>query len=199
LPSVNGDINPDYTDYTNGTICHRPPGNPDNAHTITVGEAAVAAHLRHGDTVGACPDGEETSIPDVGAGVVIFFEEGDNIANIYGSCEGDNCSLIASIDITILVPVVGGEFEFDDNDNDDYSVIVYYLHPLTDGDNEYEGEDEDSNIFVFQINLFLGGEVASDNALLLVDSEGNLIAWADHSIWDNLAGFLAAFDIQLGS
>lgn len=38
------------------TICHRPPGNPDNAHTITVGEPAVQAHLRnHGDTLGPCP------------------------------------------------------------------------------------------------------------------------------------------------
>ncbi|HEY8210783.1 MAG TPA: hypothetical protein VIG99_25040 [Myxococcaceae bacterium] len=40
------------------TICHRPPGNPGNAHTITVGVGAVAAHLKHGDTLGACPSGE---------------------------------------------------------------------------------------------------------------------------------------------
>lgn len=36
------------------TICHIPPGNPDNAHEITVGEPAVPAHLAHGDTMGAC-------------------------------------------------------------------------------------------------------------------------------------------------
>jgi hypothetical protein len=36
------------------TLCHRPPGNPRNAHTITVGAAAVPAHLAHGDTLGAC-------------------------------------------------------------------------------------------------------------------------------------------------
>jgi len=36
-------------------ICHRPPGNPDNAHTICIGAPAVRAHLRHGDTVGECP------------------------------------------------------------------------------------------------------------------------------------------------
>jgi hypothetical protein len=35
-------------------ICHRPPGNPDNRHTLIVGESAVAAHLAHGDTIGAC-------------------------------------------------------------------------------------------------------------------------------------------------
>jgi hypothetical protein len=38
------------------TLCHRPPGNPANAHTISVGEPARAAHLRHGDQLGACPD-----------------------------------------------------------------------------------------------------------------------------------------------
>ena len=36
------------------TICHIPPGNPSNAQTITVGAAAVNAHLNHGDTLGAC-------------------------------------------------------------------------------------------------------------------------------------------------
>ena len=36
------------------TICHIPPGNPDNAHTIRVSENAVDAHLDHGDTLGEC-------------------------------------------------------------------------------------------------------------------------------------------------
>lgn len=35
-------------------ICHIPPGNPSNAQTITVGVAAVNAHLNHGDTLGPC-------------------------------------------------------------------------------------------------------------------------------------------------
>jgi hypothetical protein len=37
------------------TLCHCPPGNPNNCHTITVGSNAVNAHLNHGDTLGACP------------------------------------------------------------------------------------------------------------------------------------------------
>jgi hypothetical protein len=35
-------------------ICHIPPGNPDNAHTIRVNENAVDAHLDHGDYKGEC-------------------------------------------------------------------------------------------------------------------------------------------------
>jgi hypothetical protein len=36
------------------TICHRPPGNPDNAKTLSVGCSALEAHLGHGDTCGPC-------------------------------------------------------------------------------------------------------------------------------------------------
>ncbi len=45
------------------TICHVPPGNPDNAHTIVVGAAAVQAHLNHGDFEGEC-DGDEGASDD---------------------------------------------------------------------------------------------------------------------------------------
>ncbi len=35
-------------------ICHVPPGNPANAHSICVGQSAVSAHLAHGDALGRC-------------------------------------------------------------------------------------------------------------------------------------------------
>ena len=35
-------------------ICHVPPGNPSNFHTITIDDNAVQAHLAHGDLLGAC-------------------------------------------------------------------------------------------------------------------------------------------------
>jgi hypothetical protein len=38
-------------------VCHIPPGNPDNAHTINVSVNAVPAHLAHGDSLGACDEG----------------------------------------------------------------------------------------------------------------------------------------------
>jgi hypothetical protein len=43
------------------TICHIPPGNPGNAHTINVSGNAENAHLAHGDTLGECPDSDDDS------------------------------------------------------------------------------------------------------------------------------------------
>jgi hypothetical protein len=40
-------------------ICHFPPGNPDNEHTIVVDSSSVSAHQAHGDTLGSCPDGDD--------------------------------------------------------------------------------------------------------------------------------------------
>jgi hypothetical protein len=41
---------------TQVAICHVPPGNPDNPHTIMIGESAVPSHLANHplDRVGAC-------------------------------------------------------------------------------------------------------------------------------------------------
>jgi hypothetical protein len=37
------------------TICHIPPGNPENAHSITISVSALQTHLdQHGDSVGEC-------------------------------------------------------------------------------------------------------------------------------------------------
>ncbi len=39
------------------TICHIPPGNPENRHSITVGAPAVEAHVtNHGDSIGECEE-----------------------------------------------------------------------------------------------------------------------------------------------
>ena len=48
------------TDATCGNnkvlICHTPPGNPENAHTLCVNANSLAAHLAHGDVCGPCSD-----------------------------------------------------------------------------------------------------------------------------------------------
>jgi hypothetical protein len=48
-------LSPRLTESGKVVICHIPPGNPANRHTIEVGEPAVSAHLAHGDTLGTCP------------------------------------------------------------------------------------------------------------------------------------------------
>jgi hypothetical protein len=45
-------------------ICHLPPGNPTNWHTISVSENALDAHLAHGDLVGSCLANCETLCDD---------------------------------------------------------------------------------------------------------------------------------------
>lgn len=41
------------------TVCHKPPGNPDNARTIQVGsKSALNEHLGHGDEKGPCSGDE---------------------------------------------------------------------------------------------------------------------------------------------
>ena len=60
-PPCGGDLNGDGR----VTICHVPPGNPDNAHTITVSANAIPAHLAHGDHCGQCA-GERPSAREAG-------------------------------------------------------------------------------------------------------------------------------------
>jgi hypothetical protein len=55
-------------DDDNGTkvlVCHIPPGNPDNARTLSVDEEDLTDHLDHGDFEGTCEDGPGDS-GDVG-------------------------------------------------------------------------------------------------------------------------------------
>lgn len=67
-PASNDPNDPDPSHKV--TVCHIPPGNPANAHTISVGAPAVPAHLAHGDYLGPChgSDGPPGPTPSSDAG-----------------------------------------------------------------------------------------------------------------------------------
>lgn len=62
-------------------LCHVPPGNPDNAHSICIGDAAVPAHLANhgGDGCGECGEPPDPCGNDV-------CDEGENCFNCPQDC-----------------------------------------------------------------------------------------------------------------
>ena len=67
-----GDDGPDHVDRDDNenkvTVCHVPPGNPANSHTIRIGESAVVAHIAHGDRLGDCGGDNENKKDNSGKG-----------------------------------------------------------------------------------------------------------------------------------
>jgi len=56
--NANSNANPSANQYQEKVvICHRPPGNPSNAQTLTVSPQGAQNHLAHhpDDTLGPCP------------------------------------------------------------------------------------------------------------------------------------------------
>ena len=85
-------------------VCHIPPGNPANAHTIVVGAPAVAAHLRHGDRLEACDagggDGGDGGDDGEGGG-------GDSCSAAGESCgDGSPCCTQLGCNAGVCEPVI---------------------------------------------------------------------------------------------
>jgi Secretion system C-terminal sorting domain len=76
----------------NGTkvsICHRPPGNPNNFQTICIAPQAVSAHLAHGCTLGPCPNNKTGEYSEENAVLNVYpnpFQENFTIefGNLHG-------------------------------------------------------------------------------------------------------------------
>ena len=78
--------------YGKTVLCHVPPGNPRDSHTIAVGFRAQEAHLAHGDSLGPCPDDQDQSPDD---------PDGDGVSGDADACgdtptgepvDADGCS-----------------------------------------------------------------------------------------------------------
>lgn len=62
-------------------VCHIPPGNPDNFHTITVSEKALSAHFNnHGDLGGFCDEN-----------CAVLCDDGDACTAPTGECADGFC------------------------------------------------------------------------------------------------------------
>jgi len=99
-------------DYENKKIeiCHTPPGNPDNAHTLHISVNAVKAHLAHDDYLEECDDVDDKTNDDEEIEIDVEFEDG----------------------IAKIVVKIGDEeleFELEETDRD---IIIQYIADNTD-------------------------------------------------------------------
>ena len=64
-------------------VCHKPPGNTDNAHTISINESSLEDHLSHGDDAEACTSNGTPESPE-GVGLVdVCHIPPDNLDNAH--------------------------------------------------------------------------------------------------------------------
>jgi hypothetical protein len=81
-------------------VCHIPPGDPGNFHTITVGANALQAHLGHGDLAGSCAaycdtlcsDGDPCTVDACDASEQCLTEHPPGDCNDGNPCTTDTCS-----------------------------------------------------------------------------------------------------------
>lgn len=146
------------------TLCHIPPGNPAAAHTITVGAPALDAHLGHGDFQGTCGGSNEVNL---GVGVTVFISVSGDF-EVWGDCDDDDCDPLAVVDVDELEPTSEGGIVIRSRPVDGWYIIVYFL-----GDSHLN-----INVNVFQINVYVNGNLADDSTLILVDEVTGVVATA---------------------
>jgi len=106
----------DDDDDRKTTICHFPPGNPLNAHTISVGQKAAEKHMiKHGDTLGPCPN-EGPGRGDISVHGIKYSDENKNGMKDSGEKVLDNWEivlLLSSKTVDTEFTNLQGEYWFD--------------------------------------------------------------------------------------
>ena len=110
--SVPSDLDSYPTDYENKKIeiCHIPPGNPENAHTLNISVNALRAHLAHDDYLEECDDGTDKTNDEEEIEIDVEIEDG-----------------IAKIEVKIGDEEL--EFELEETDRE---LIIQYIADNTD-------------------------------------------------------------------
>ena len=119
-------------------ICHVPPGNPDNAHTLSISVNAMRAHLAHGDYIDECAENGDDETNDAEK-IEIEVEIEDGIAKIevkigdaelkFELEETDRELIIQYIadNTDLTIEEVETYIEFEEDENDEGQTIVIEL------------------------------------------------------------------------
>jgi hypothetical protein len=162
-------------------ICHVPPGNPGQQHTITVGEPAVDAHLAHGDERGECDeerpgrdddaadrDDEESPIARAGDDQCVFFDDQVQLDGRDSSDpDGDDDDLEFMWDFDSTPPdsdLDEGDLSDDEDDNPTFTPDQVGLFRL-----ELEVTDPDDNSDTDTVNIRVTANVGLDENTYDVD------------------------------
>ena len=121
-------------------ICHVPPGNPDDAHTVSISVNALRSHLAHGDYIGECEVSDDETIDEN-----INNEETETEVETEVENEVEIEVEIEDGIAKILVKIGDEEQEFDLEETDRELIIQYIADntDLTIGEIESHIEFED--------------------------------------------------------
>jgi len=119
-------------------ICHVPPGNPDNVHTLSISVNAMKAHLAHGDYIDECTENGDDETNDEEK-IEIEVEIEDGIAKIevkigdeeleFELEETDKALIIQYIadNTDLTIEEIETYIEFEEDENDEGQTIIVEL------------------------------------------------------------------------
>ncbi len=186
------------------TICHIPPGNPNNPQTITVSVNALQAHLNHGDALGECEIEDNEPTEGCYAAEVIAFEQGQNSnGNAVAANRGDATTALGEPDRSnaaggfvslgingyLTLQFAGAVYNADGDD------IMIYETSFS-GDDCSGASDERAMVEVSQdgATWFNAGEICRDGG---IDLQGIPVVYVTHiRITDVTTGSGDGFDVD---